>query len=113
MQRSEPGAAIPPEAAPPGGDWASHATDKVEQVVSLVRDKTLGPVAKAVRFLIFGLLAVAVGGLLAVLFSIFALRVLDSEVPVFHSRVWASYLVLAGIFWLAGAFLSRKRHPRN
>ena len=96
-----------------GGDWAAQVTHKVEDVVSLVRDKTVRPIATAVRYLIFGLLALSVGALVAVLFAVFALRVLDTEVPVFRTRVWASYLVVAGIFWAVGLLLSRKRHPRN
>ena len=96
-----------------GGDWAAQVTHKVEDVVSLVRDKTVRPIATAVRYLLFGLLALSVGALVAVLFAVFALRVLDTEVPIFRTRVWASYLVVAGIFWAVGLLLSRKRHPRN
>ncbi len=95
------------------GDWAAQLTGKVEDVVSVVRDKAVEPVLTAVRYLIFGLMALSVATFLAVLFTVFALRVLDSEVPVFRTRVWASYLVVAGIFWGAGLLLSRKRHPRN
>jgi hypothetical protein len=104
------------EQAGPGSqanDLAAKATAKVDEMVSLLRDKTVNPVSTAVRYLIFGLLAFGVLGLLAVLFAVFGLRLLDNEVPVFTHRVWASYLVLAGIFWLTGAFLSHKRHPRK
>lgn len=109
----EPTLREPAGPAGDGNDLAAKATAKVDEVVSVVRDKTVRPVSQAVRYLIFGLLALAVLGLLGVLFALFGLRVLDNEVPVFTHRVWASYLVLAGIFWLAGAFLSRKRHPRK
>lgn len=98
---------------PSGDDWAAHLTEKVESTVSIIRDKTVRPVSTFVRYLIFGLLAAVVGVTMAVLFAIFAIRVLDTEVPVFRTRVWASYLVVAGIFWLAGLLLSRKRHPRT
>lgn len=93
-------------------DWAAHLAHKLDEIVSMIRDKTVRPVATAVRYLIFGLLALAVGTMLAVLFAIFSLRVLDTEVPVFRTRVWASYLVVAGIFWAAGLLLSRKRRSR-
>jgi hypothetical protein len=91
-------------------DWAKFLTEKVESVVSLIRDRTVTPVFKAVRFIIFGLIALTVGVVLAVVFSVLAVRVLDDYV--FHSRVWASYLVLSGIFAVAGLFLARMRHPR-
>ena len=99
--------------AQPGNDIAAKATAKFEQVVSLVRDKTVTPVSKGVRYLIFGLLALVVLILVAILFAIFGLRLLDNEIHPFTHRIWASYLVLAGIFWLAGAFFSRRRHPRK
>lgn len=95
------------------GDWAAQLTGKVEDVVSLVRDRTVRPAATAVRYLIFGLIALAVGTLVAILGSVFSLRILDTEVPAFRNRVWASYLVLAGIFWIGGLLLSKMRHPRD
>jgi ABC-type anion transport system duplicated permease subunit len=107
------GLARPAGAVPAGNDIAARATAKVEQVVSLVRDKTVNPVSRGVQYLILGLLSLAVLALVAVLFAIFALRVLDNEIPPFTHRIWASYLVLAGIFWLAGAFLSRRRRPHK
>lgn len=96
-----------------GTDWAAQLTGRVESAVSLVRDHTVRPVFAAVRYLIFGLLALFVGGVLAVLAAVAAIRVLDNEVPAFHTRVWASYLVVAGIFWLSGLFLYRKRRSRS
>ena len=115
---TEPGGAASPAAvAPPsvtiGGDWPAQLTHKVEDVVSLIRDKTVDPVAKGVRYLIFGLLAAFLGITVVVLFAIFSIRVLVTEVPVFHTRVWAAYLVVAGIFAAAGLFFSRKRHSRS
>jgi hypothetical protein len=92
-------------------DWASTATAKVEQVVSLIRDRTVTPVIRAVRFIIFGLLALAIGALLSVLIAIGSVRVLDNYL--FHRKVWASYLVIGGIFSVAGLFLSRMRQPRS
>jgi len=92
-------------------DWASFVTAKLEAVVSLVRDRTVVPITKGVQYAIFGLVAIAVGTLLAVFFAVGLIRVLDAEV--FHRRVWASYLVLAGIFAVSGLLLSRMRHPRT
>jgi hypothetical protein len=96
---------------PGSNDWAALATAKVEDVVSLIRDRIVTPVIRAVRFVILGMLALAIGSLLAVLIAIGAVRVLDNYL--FHQRVWASYLVIGGIFSLAGLFLSRMRHPRS
>jgi hypothetical protein len=38
-------------------------------------------------------------------------RLLNNEV--FDERVWASYLLLGGIFVATGAFISRMRHSRT
>lgn len=95
---------------PSGSDWAAVATAKVEEVVSLVRDRTVTPVLRAVRYVVFGLLALSVGILLAVLAAAGFVRILDNYL--FHQRVWASYLVIGGIFSALGLFLMRMRHPR-
>jgi hypothetical protein len=96
-----------------GGDWAGQITGKVEDVVSIIRDRTVRPVEQAVRYVVFGLLAIVVGLLVVTLVAILALRVLTNEVPVFTHRVWASYLVLAGIFWALGLLLLKLRRPRT
>ncbi|MGH9296527.1 MAG: hypothetical protein ACRDZP_00950 [Acidimicrobiales bacterium] len=110
-----PSAEVPPSIPGPSidSDIAGKITKKVDELVMLIRDRAIRPVASGVRYLIFGLVALAVGAVLAVLFAVFAIRVLDDEVPPFHHRVWASYLIVGGIFWLGGAFLSRKRHSRS
>jgi hypothetical protein len=110
---SEDRVKVPSRALGIDNDWAVATTRKVEEVVALVRDKTVRPVVRAVRYLIFGLVALFIGSTVAVLFAIFAIRVLTTEVPVFTTRVWASYFVVAGIFWLAALFLSRKSRSRS
>lgn len=99
------------KSAPALNDFASLATAKVEELVSVIRDRTVTPVLRAVRFAIFALLALSIGALLAILLAIGAVRLLDDYL--FHWRVWASYLVVGGIFSALGLFLSRMRHPRS
>lgn len=96
---------------PTADDWAAHLTAKVEDVVSLVRDRTVVPVATAVRFVILGLLGAALGTLMVALFSVGVIRLLDTEA--FHRRVWASYLVVGGIFFVAGLLVARMRRRRS
>jgi hypothetical protein len=93
-----------------GDDWASQVTAKVEELVALVRDRTVAPVVKIVRYLVVALAAMFIGGLITVLFAAGIVRVLDTEI--FHRRVWASYLVVGGIFSLSGLLLSRMRNRR-
>ena len=95
---------------PPRHDWAATTTDKVEVVVAFIRDRTVTPALRLVRYLSFGVLALFVGTLLAVLVGAGIIRVLDNYV--FPGKVWASYLTVGGIFLLLGLFLSRMRYPR-
>ena len=97
----------------PGGqdDWAARITAKVEQGVSIVRDHTVRPVQRAVRVVIYGLAAVGSLFVVGALVAIGVLRLLDTEL--FHQRVWASYLVLGGIFVAAGLLVSSMRHSRS
>jgi drug/metabolite transporter (DMT)-like permease len=90
-------------------DWPANAADTIERVVGTVRDKTVVPAQKATKAIVFGLL-VAFFVLTAVLMLAIALfRVL----VVLTGEVWAAYLILGGIFVLAGAFVWSLRSPRN
>jgi hypothetical protein len=94
-----------------GGDWPSYVTGKIEMVVSLIRDKTLSKIRVGVHYAIFALVALTVGCLLAVVFAVALVRVLDDEV--FHRDVWASYFVIAGIFAVVGMLCVWLRNPRT
>lgn len=96
---------------PSGSDWAAAATAKVEEVVSLVRDRTITPVLRVVQYVVFGLLALSIVALLAVLGAVGLVRILDNYL--FHQRVWASYVIVGGIFSAGGLFLMRMRRPRS
>jgi CHASE2 domain-containing sensor protein len=95
----------------PRDDWAAQLTDKVGQVVELIRDRTVKPVQKFVSAAIFGLLAISVVIFVIVAFVIGVVRLLNNEV--FDQRVWASYLLIGGIFVVAGTLISRMRHSRT
>ncbi len=104
MERAEP---------PPNGpdDWASHATRIVEQVVETVRDRSTKPVLFAVRALVVGSLVAVVATFLVVALSIGIVRLLTADA--FGGRVWASDLVVGGIFAGAGAFLLKQGGERR
>jgi hypothetical protein len=92
-------------------DWAAQLTEKVGQVVELIRDRTVRPVEKFVRAAIFGVLAFFVVIFVLVALMIGLIRLFNNEV--FDQRVWASYLLVGGIFVAVGAFISRMRHSRT
>ncbi|MGO9581496.1 MAG: hypothetical protein ACLP36_01675 [Acidimicrobiales bacterium] len=95
----------------PRDDWAAQLTEKLGQVVELIRDHTVRPVQTFVGAAIFGTLAIFVVVFVVVALAIGLVRLLDNEV--FDQRVWASYLLIGGIFVLTGTFISRMRHSRT
>jgi hypothetical protein len=68
-------------------------------------------VQRFVRAAIFGVLGVFVVIFVLVALVIGVVRLLNNEV--FDQRVWASYLLIGGIFVAIGTFISRMRHSRT
>jgi hypothetical protein len=102
-----------PTAAPPpetGHDWTAEAADRIESVVTAVRDKTTVPVQKVAAVVVYGLVAALLGAtaLVLLIVGLFRLHVYLPWHPE-GRRVWVSYLALGAIFSGAGAFLWRKR----
>jgi preprotein translocase subunit SecD len=88
-------------------DWATHATDNLERVVTTVRDRTTRPLLLGGRALVFGLLAGTIGVVAVVLLMIIAIRVLT----VLTDRVWLSYVILGALCCVAGLVCLAKRQP--
>ena len=89
-------------------DWPSQATDAIENVVSVVRDKTVVPARTATKVVVYGLLAsffVLTATVLLVIGAFRGLIVLTGD-------VWLAYLVCGGILVLAGGFCWTRRAPR-
>jgi hypothetical protein len=105
-----------PGAAAPDRDWPAQAADTIEQVVGTVREKTTGPAITAARGLVYGLFAGVVGVVVAVLFIVMAVRMLDTYLPdawFGEEHMWAAYLVLGVVFLLVAAILWPRRKPRE
>lgn len=86
-----------------GNDWTVQIADTIESVVSSVRNKTTVPLVTAARGVVYGLVAGVFGAAIAILLTITLIRVIDIVLP-----IWATYLLLGGIFLAAGALLWRK-----
>jgi hypothetical protein len=88
-------------------DWATQATDALDRIVGVVRDRAVGPALTIARAVVYGTLAAIVGAVGAVLFAVAAVRFLDVYIP---GDVWIPYTIVGGIFFLAGvlAFPRRK-----
>jgi protein-S-isoprenylcysteine O-methyltransferase Ste14 len=106
-------------APPPPGtehDWTTVAADRIESVVTTVRDKTTVPVQKVAAAIVYGLVAGLLGATALVLLVVGLFR-LHVYLP-FHPegrRVWISYAGMGAIFVALGGFLWRKRtaQPRE
>jgi H+/Cl- antiporter ClcA len=102
------------QAAPPPPDWTVEIADRIESVVGTVRDRTTVPITKVARAVVFGVLAAVAGVVAAILLIVAAVR-LHVYLP-FHPegrKVWVVYAILSAIFLMAGAFVWRKRAPRQ
>jgi hypothetical protein len=90
-------------------DWASQATDTIEQVVGMVRDRTVVPARAASRAIVFGLLTAFFVSTAAILVVIAFFR----GVFLITGRVWGAYFIVGGIMILAGVFCWFMRSPRS
>ena len=81
-------------------DWTTQAADAVEKAVVLVRDKTVVPAQQGARVVVYGFLTA--------FFALTAFMLVDhprrSGCSSILVPVWAAWLILGGIFLLAGAF---------
>lgn len=94
-----------------GADLPAKATDRVDQLVELLRDKTVRPLTLAARAIMFGVIVFAASVVTVTLLSITLVRILT--VYAFDGRVWLSDLVV-GLFWVAaGLVLWWQRTARN
>ena len=99
-----------------GADWPAQATDLIVRVVGQVRDKTTGPALTVARGLVYGSLAALLGGSIAVLVAIAAVRGLDEAIEgIVDSReTWAAHAIVGLVFTLAGLWLwSKRRAPEQ
>ena len=97
-----------------GEDWAAATADAIERTVQSVRAKTADPLERVVRLVVYGLLAGIVGIAIAVLGAIVTLRGLVVLIDVvWQPEVWLAYLILGGIFVVAGLLVWRRRTTKT
>jgi len=94
---------------PAVADWTTDAVDALEQAVGVVRDKTVVPAQRASRAIVSGLLVAFFVVLAALLLAIALFRAIVELVD----EVWLAYLILGGIFVVAGVVCWILRTPRT
>ena len=90
-------------------DWTTNAVDYLEQAVAAVRDKTVVPAQKATRAIVYGLVVAFFLLVAALMLSIGLFR----AIVVLTGDAWLAYLILGGIFVIAGAFCWTLRVSRS
>ncbi|MDQ1445398.1 MAG: hypothetical protein QOI20_1862, partial [Acidimicrobiaceae bacterium] len=112
-----PATAPTPAPAPVPGrnDWATHAADTIDRVVTGIGDKTARPLTAIAAAVVFGLVIAAAATTLLVLVSIGMVRALVNYLPfdLQTRKVWVAEAITGGIFTLAGLFVWRKRRPKR
>jgi uncharacterized membrane protein len=94
-------------------NWATETTDKLVTLIDTVRSQTTQKVVYAARAAVFGVIAVMLGTLIALVAFFGLMRGLQAllELAVGWDRaVYLSYLVVGGTLSLLGLVLFRKRN---
>lgn len=95
--------------APEGEDWTKDLLDRLDHYIDVVRTNTTDRLVKVARVLVFGVIALILGSMAAIVALIALIRILDIVLP---REVWLPYVVLGAIFLVAGLFLwSKKTAP--
>lgn len=101
-------------ATPPGtgllSDLPNRGADLVDQLVGLLRDRTVRPLTLATRAVVYGIIILAASLVTLVLLSITLIRLLT--VYAFDGRVWISDVVVGGLFVLVGLVAWSRRTVR-
>ena len=85
-------------------EWTTQAADTIEKTVVAIRDRTVEPATRGANYVIYGVFAVCCVLTAVLLFTIVLFRVLTYAMP-----VWAAWMLLGGIFVLAGLFAWTRR----
>jgi len=108
---SEPGATASPGPGETGAQWQMRVVDTIDDTIATVQDRVVRPLLLVARAIVFGIIIATMALVISVLFSIALVRVLD--VYAFRGRVWASDVVVGGVFTLGGLALWTRRRARG
>ncbi len=90
--------------------WPAQAADLVVDVVQTVRDRTTAPLQTIARGIVYGTAIVFLAVTAVVLLIIGLVRFVDNYLP---GEVWATYLLLGSVSFVAGLIVWATRRPRE
>lgn len=96
-------------ATPASDDWPTQLLDRLDGLIAKVRSQSTDRVVRIARLVVFGMVAVVMGAMAAILLVIALVRAADRLIP---QEVWLAYLVLGGLMTGAGVFLWSKKGRR-
>ena len=102
------------QGTPPERDWTYEVTDKIESVVSVVRDRTTKPVVAAATSIIYALIAIVLFVFVVVALVVAVYRILDVYLPITPEsrKVWIVDMLTAAIALGSGLLLLRAAKPK-
>jgi hypothetical protein len=94
-------------------DWTDEVTNRIEFVVTTVRDKTTVPVTRVADKAIFAVIAGALVVVAVMFLAILLVRMLEVYLPIHPQgrRVWVADAIVAAIFLGSGSFVWWLRQP--
>ena len=95
---------------PGASDWPAETADRIDALVTGIRDKTVVPLTTVARGLVYGLIAGVMGSAVVILLAVGAVRAIDNYLP---GEVWSAHLVVGMFFTLAGLYFWSKRRSRE
>ena len=94
-------------------NWATETTDKLVSLIDSVRAQTTQKVVYAARGAVFGVIAVMIGTLIAIILIVGLMRALQSLLALavdWPQAVYLSYFIVGALFCVVGLVLFRKRN---
>ena len=99
----------PPRTPVPAGvipaEWPVQAADAIVDTIGKVRDRTTKPAVLAARAVVYGILALVMAVIAAVLLITMIVRIWDVYVP---GKIWIIYAIFAVVFSTGGAVLMKR-----
>jgi len=96
-----------PHLATRDDDWTVQAADRIDGLVTSIREKTTVPLTTVARGIVYGLLVAFAAGVAMVLAAIAAVRILNF----LPGGVWVAHFIIGMVFTGFGVWAWRKRKP--